>query len=130
MLGEQLVSGSAGGAVAVLGTLLLDLECVGKHASRHFLAHDLLRGTRCKADELVDGGVMLVDGVEQRLGCLVGILSGGDGVLPALGGLERGLRAGRSSQQLLYLLCGVVKQFLVHTLPPYGCDAALRLQVS
>ena len=85
MLGEQLVRGGASGAVAILGTLLLDFEGMGEHARRDLLAHDVLCGTLCEGDELVDRGVMRVDGVEQLGGGSVGVLACGDGVLPALG---------------------------------------------
>lgn len=114
VLGEQLVRCGAGCAVAVLGTLLLDLERVSEHACGNFLAHDVLCGTTCEGDELVDRGVVLVDGVKELLGRVVGVGTSGDGVLPALGSLARSSGALGGGQQLVDLLCGVVKQFLVH----------------
>lgn len=85
VLGQQLVCGGTRSAIAIFGALLLDLERMGKHAGCGLFAHEVLCGALGKANELVNRGVVAVDGVQQL--CSRGVCVGArcDGVFPALG---------------------------------------------
>jgi hypothetical protein len=88
MLGEEGASGDASRAVAVLVALGLELKAVLVHLGGGSGTQDVLGGTVREGDELLDRGVVLIDGIEQCGGCDVHIGTGGLGVLPCLGGIE------------------------------------------
>lgn len=82
------MAGPAGCAVAELGAGRLALLCVGEHLGGTLLTKDLLSrvGSR-KSNQVVDGGLVCTDGVEQPVCGGVGVVAPGNGVLPGLAAL-------------------------------------------